>query len=99
MNSKTLKYNYEQLSSDYEMLGNYYESLKEENSQLQQSLKMNTQENQLLLEQIDELKQIIAMLLEQNVPMDRRLSCFISKILRENITLKRKISLNDSVPF
>ena len=99
MNSKALKENYEQLSSDYEMLGNYYESLKEENGQLEQSLKVNTQENQLLLEQVEELKQIIAMLLEQNVPMDRRLSCFISKILRENITLKRKISLNDSVPF
>ena len=99
MNSKTLKYNYEQLSSDYEMLGNYYESLKEENSQLQQSLKMNTQEKQVLLEQIDELKQIIAMLLEQNLPMDRSLRSFISKILKENIALRRKDNLNDSVPF
>ena len=99
MNSKELKEHYEQLSSDYEMLGNYYESLKEENSQLQQSLKMNTQEKQVLLEQIEELKQIIAMLLEQNLPMDRSLRCFISKILKENIALRRKETLNDSVPF
>ena len=99
MNSKKLKEQYEQLSSDYEMLGNYYESLKEENSQLQQSLKVNTQEKQVLLEQIDELKQIIAMLLEQNLPMDRSLRCLISKTLRENISLRRKDTLNDSVPF
>lgn len=99
MNSKELKEHYEQLSSDYEMLGNYYESLKEENGQLEQSLKLQSQEKQLLLEQIDELKQIIAMLLEQNIPMDRNLRCFISKTLRENISLRRKDTLNDSVPF
>ena len=99
MNSKKLKEQYEQLSSDYEMLGNYYESLKEENGQLEQSLKLQSQENQLLLEQIDELKQIIAMLLEQNLPMDRSLRSFISKILKENIALRRKDNLNDSVPF
>ena len=99
MNSKKLKEQYEQLSSDYEMLGNYYESLKEENSQLQQSLKMNTQEKRVLLEQIEELKQIIAMLLEQNLPMDRSLRSFFSKTLRENISLRRKDTLNDSVPF
>lgn len=99
MNRKELKEHYEQLSSDYEMLGNYYESLKEENGQLEQSLKLHSQENQLLLEQIDELKQIIAMLLEQNLPMDRSLRSFISKILRENISLRRKDTLNDSVPF
>ena len=81
------------------MLGNYYESLKEENGQLEQSLKLQSQENQLLLEQIDELKQIIAMLLEQNLPMDRSLRCLISKTLRENISLRRKDTLNDSVPF
>ena len=99
MNSKELKEHYEQLSSDYEMLGNYYESLKEENGQLEQSLKLQSQENKLLLEQIDELKQIIAMLLEQNLPMDRSLRNFISKILKENIALRRKGNLNDSVPF
>ncbi len=99
MNSKELKEHYEQLSNDYDMLGNYYESLKEENGQLEQSLKLQSQENQLLLEQIDELKQIIAMLLEQNLPMDRSLRSFISKILKENIALRRKDNLNDSVPF
>mgnify|MGYP006348314991 CR=1 FL=1 len=99
MNSKELKEHYEQLSSDYEILGNYYESLKEENGQLEQSLKLQSQENQLLLEQIDELKQIIAMLLEQNLPMDRSLRSFFSKTLRENISLRRKDTLNDSVPF
>ena len=99
MNSKELKEHYEQLSSDYEMLGNYYESLKEENGQLEQSLKLQSQEKQLLLEQIDELKQIIAMLLEQNLPIDRSLRSFISKTLRENISLRRKDTLNDSVPF
>ena len=99
MNSKKLKEQYEQLSSDYEMLGNYYESLKEENGQLEQSLKLQSQDNHLLLEQIDELKQIIAMLLEQNLPMDRSLRCLISKTLRENISLRRKDTLNDSVPF
>ena len=86
MNSKELKEHYVQLSNDYDMLGNYYESLKEENGQLEQSLKLQSQENQLLLEQIDELKQIIAMLLEQNLPMDRSLRCLISKTLRENIS-------------
>lgn len=99
MNSKELKEHYEQLSSDYEMLGNYYESLKEKNGQLEQSLKLQSQENKLLLEQIDELKQIIAMLLEQNLPMDRSLRSLISKTLRENISLRRKDTLNDSVPF
>lgn len=99
MNSKELKEHYEQLSNDYDMLGNYYESLKEENGQLEQSLKLQSQEKQLLLEQIDELKQIIAMLLEQNLPMDRNLRCFISKTLRENISLRRKDTLNDSIPF
>ena len=99
MKIRQLKDRYEQLSDDYAMLGSYYDGLKNENSLLQQSLQVNTQEKQHLLEQIEELKLVIAVLCEQKTPIDKELRSFISKILRENIALQRKNSLNDPVPF
>ncbi len=99
MNSKKPKEMQEQLYDDYIQLEDYCEELKNENTRVNIELEEKTQENLCLKNQILELKQLIAVLLDLKMPLDAKISNFISETIHENIELHNNNALNDDLPF